>query len=160
MSGCNRELTAHFHSAASLKYHVPDTWHDTTPSHIILTLGWPVLALPGKSECQARSSYRNDPKFSDRYAWANNVDPDQTAPRSSLIRVYTVCHSVCIVWTHYSMVEPHSSNFRVITTNDLGVRIFRKFTVVPFLTTLVCCGPGSRSLERTLYLLSYQGRYK
>ena len=27
------------------------------------------------------------------------------------------------------MVEPHSSNFRVITTNVLGVRIFRKFTV-------------------------------
>ena len=22
----------------------------------------------------------NDPKFSDRYAWANSVDPDQTAP--------------------------------------------------------------------------------
>ena len=37
--------------------------------------------------------------------------------RSSLIRVYTVCHSVCIVWIHQSMVEPHSSNFRVITTN-------------------------------------------
>ena len=48
----------------------------------------------------------------------------------SLIRVYTVCHSDCIVWTHYSMVEPHSSNFRVITTIFLGVRIFRKFTVV------------------------------
>ena len=41
--------------------------------------------------------------------------------RSSLIRVYTVCHSVCIVWTHYSMVEPHRSNFRSITTNILGV---------------------------------------
>ena len=27
------------------------------------------------------------------------------------------------------MVEPHSSNFRVITTNILGVRIFRKITV-------------------------------
>ena len=27
------------------------------------------------------------------------------------------------------MVEPHSSNFRVITTNFLGVRIFRKITV-------------------------------
>ena len=27
------------------------------------------------------------------------------------------------------MVEPHSSNFRVITTNVSGVRIFRKFTV-------------------------------
>ena len=47
----------------------------------------------------------------------------------SLIRVYTVCHSVCIVWTHYSMVEPHSSNFTVITTNFWGVRIFRTFTV-------------------------------
>ena len=28
------------------------------------------------------------------------------------------------------MVEPHRSNFRVITTNCLGVRIFRKFTVI------------------------------
>ena len=27
------------------------------------------------------------------------------------------------------MVEPHCSNFRVITTNVLSVRIFRKFTV-------------------------------
>ena len=48
MSGCDRELNAHFYSAASLKYHVPDTWHDTIPSHIILTLGRPVLALPPK----------------------------------------------------------------------------------------------------------------
>ena len=43
--------------------------------------------------------------------------------------VHTVCNSLCIFWTHYSMVEPHSSNFRVITTNFLGVRIFRKYTV-------------------------------
>ena len=34
-----------------LKHHAPDTWHDTTPSHIILTLPRPVLALPRKSEC-------------------------------------------------------------------------------------------------------------
>ena len=27
------------------------------------------------------------------------------------------------------MAEPHSLNFRVITTNFLGVQIFRKFTV-------------------------------
>ena len=79
--------------------------------------------------------YHNDSKFLDRYAWANNVDPDQTAP---LIRVYTVCHSVSIVWTHYSMVEQHSLNFRVITTNVLGVRIFRKFTVTsPSAKTMV-----------------------
>ena len=48
---------------------------------------------------------------------------------SSLIRVYTVCHSVCTVWAHYSTEEPHSSNFRVITTSLLGVQICRKFTV-------------------------------
>ena len=46
-----------------------------------------------------------------------------------LIKVYSVCHSVCIVWTHYSMVESHCSNFRVITTNILGVRLFRNLTV-------------------------------
>ena len=46
--------------------------------------------------------YRNDPKFSDRQVWANSADPDQTAPlsdyskRSSLIRVSTVCYSICI----------------------------------------------------------------
>ena len=28
--------------------------------------------------------YRNDPKFSDRYAWANSTDPDQTAPRGAV----------------------------------------------------------------------------
>ena len=83
------------------------------------------------------SIYRNVPKFSDRQVWANSADPDQTAP---LIRIYTVCHSVSIVWTHYSMVEPHSSNFRVITTSFLGVRIFRNFTV---LARVVC----------TLYLM-------
>ena len=55
-------------------------------------------------------AYRNDPKFSDRYAWANSADPDQTAP----LRVYTVCLSVCIVWAHYSMVEPRSSNYSIV----------------------------------------------
>ena len=29
-------------------------------------------------------SYRNDPKFSDRYTWANSADPDQTAPRGAV----------------------------------------------------------------------------
>ena len=52
VSGCDRELSAHFYSATSPKYHAPDTWHGTTPSHIILSLGRPVLALPSKSEEQ------------------------------------------------------------------------------------------------------------
>ena len=38
----------------SLKYHAPDTCHDATSSHGILTLSRPVLSLPRKSECQAR----------------------------------------------------------------------------------------------------------
>ena len=28
--------------------------------------------------------YRNDPKFSDRYAWANSADQDLTAPDQDL----------------------------------------------------------------------------
>ena len=44
-----------------------------------------------------------------RKVWANSVD------HSSLIMVYTVCHSVFIFWTHYAMVKPHCSNFRIIT---------------------------------------------
>ena len=71
--------------------------------------------------------------------------PGQTVQtQSSLIRVYTVCHSVCIVWTHYSMVEPHISNFRVITTNFLGVRIFRKFTIF-------------RTVRNHVYVIYYDG---
>ena len=30
------------------------------------------------------SIYRNDPKFSGRYVWANSADPDQTAPRGAV----------------------------------------------------------------------------
>ena len=55
--------------------------------------------------------YHIDPKFSDRYAWANSADPDQ---RSRLIRVYTVCNSGRIFLVHYSLVKPSCSNFRVI----------------------------------------------
>ena len=42
--------------------------------------------------------------------------------RQSLIRPYTVCHSICIIWTHYCLVNPHCSNF------FSGVRIFWIFT--------------------------------
>ena len=36
---------------------------------------------------------------------------------SSLIRVYTVCNSLCIFWLHYSKEKPSCSTFRVITAN-------------------------------------------
>ena len=35
----------------------------------------------------------------------------------SLIRVYTVCNSLCIFWMHYSKETPPCSAFRVITIN-------------------------------------------
>ena len=44
--------------------------------------------------------------FRPNMPWKNSANPDQT-----------ICHFVCIVWTHYSMVEQHGSNFRVITSN-------------------------------------------
>ena len=57
--------------------------------------------------------------------------PGQTVQTQiRLIRFYTVWHSVCVVWTRYSKVEPHGSNFRFITTNFLGVQISRKFMVI------------------------------
>ena len=69
----------------------------------------------------SRKLYRNDPKFSDK----------QCRPRSDCSS-HQGLHYLpfrLLIWTHYSIVEPHSSNLRVITTNVLGVRIFRKFTV-------------------------------
>ena len=74
---------------------------------------WPAWNQLNRNEVY--KTYRNDPKFSDRQAWANSADPDQTAPLYCL-------HC--------------SSNFRVITTNVLGVRIFRKFTVVAVIPLL------------------------
>ena len=71
--------------------------------------------------------YRNDPKFSDSLVWANSADPDQTALRSSLIRVLTICNTVCIFWMHYSMVKPL---FPVLCTAKFSsVRKFRNLTV-------------------------------
>ena len=48
VSWCYRKLNAHIYGAPWQKYHAPDTWHNTIPGHIILTLGWPILALPHK----------------------------------------------------------------------------------------------------------------
>ena len=46
--------------------------------------------------------YRNDPKFSDRYAWANSADPDQTAPRGA-------------VWSGSTLFAILSASFGLIT---------------------------------------------
>ena len=46
--------------------------------------------------------YRNDHKFSDRYAWANSADPDQTAPRGA-------------VWSGSTLFAIPSASFGLIT---------------------------------------------
>ena len=45
--------------------------------------------------------------LSDKQVWANSLDPDQTASRGAV----TVCHSVCIFWTNYSVVKKYYSIF-------------------------------------------------
>ena len=47
-------------------------------------------------------SYRNEPKFSDGYAWANSADPDQTAPRGA-------------VWSGSTLFAIPSASFGLIT---------------------------------------------
>ena len=43
----------------------------------------------------------------------------------------------------YSTVKPSCSNFRVVTANSLGVRIFKIFTVLYFLATINFIGIAS-----------------
>ena len=69
--------------------------------------------------------YRNDPKISGRYAWANSADPEEQSDQGLHCLPFRL-HGL----DSLSIVKPHSSNFRVITTNFWGVRIFRKFMVV------------------------------
>ena len=47
-------------------------------------------------------TYRNDPKFSDRYVLANSADPDQTAPRGA-------------VWSGSTLFAIPSASFGLIT---------------------------------------------
>ena len=52
--------------------------------------------------------------------------------RSSLIRIYTVCHSIYIFWRHYFIVKLNCFILRTTTVAGLGVPIFRVFTVHTF----------------------------
>ena len=42
------------------------------------------VAAPVKQISWVFQRYCNDPKFLDRYAWANSADPDQTAPLQTM----------------------------------------------------------------------------
>ena len=118
-----RELCAHFHSAASLTYHAPDTWHVTTPSLIILTLGRPVLALPGKSECQARSNYYHFYRLSYVAArdWTCDLFPKaDTLPLELLGPVYLNSNCIQKMQKHWQSVYTLISRWSLIwVINDI-----------------------------------------
>ena len=50
--------------------------------------------------------------------------------RSSLIRIYSVCHSFYIFWKHYFNVKLNCFIFRTTAVAGLGVPIFRVITVI------------------------------
>ena len=44
-------------------------------------------------------TYRKDPKFSDRQAWANSADPDQTVPRGfTLFAILSASFGLITLW--------------------------------------------------------------
>ena len=58
-----------------------------------------VLWVGAHSGRKTRSmQYRNVPKFSDSQAWANSVDPDQTASESTLFAIPSACFGPVILW--------------------------------------------------------------
>ena len=58
----------------------------------------------------------NNPKFLGQTGLAKQCRRrSEYSLRSGLIRVYTVCHSVCIFCTHYSIVNLCCFHFRIIT---------------------------------------------
>ena len=133
VSGCDRELNAHFYSAASLKYHVPDTWHDATPS-----LGRPVLVLPRKSECQARMD-----------GWVRVLHPFNSI--SVISRRWKGEHErLCAMKRRLGSgrisppagFEPLTLWSEVGSTNRTDASPSEE-QLVPFFTTLVCHGLGS-----------------
>ena len=67
---------------------------------------------------ESKQNYLNVPRFPDGWVVGTQCRPRSDCSwRSSLIRVYTVCHSICTFWTHYAKVQPPCSNFRTITAN-------------------------------------------
>ena len=77
-------------------------------------------------------TYRIDPKFSDRCVLANSADPDQTAPRGAVWSGFTLFAIPSVSFGLITLLSSHIVQILVITTNCLGVRIFRKFMVVSY----------------------------
>ena len=62
---------------------------------------------------------------------ANGVDSDLMTPERA-VRSGSTLFAILSAsfWTHYSVVKPQCSNFRMLTAIFLGVRIFSDFYVM------------------------------
>ena len=78
----------------SLKYHIPNTWHDIPPSHILLTPGWPVLAL--LSKCWALSERAASTIFTSLVwlSWGSNPQPPDH--KVDTLPIEPLCWSFCV----------------------------------------------------------------
>ena len=77
------------------------SWRTCLPIINTNSNGFQVMNLTSRVDLDGQT-YRNDPKFSDRYAWANSADPDQTAPRGA-------------VWSGSTLFAIPSASFGLIT---------------------------------------------
>ena len=75
--------------------------------------------------------------------------------RSSLIRVYAVCHSISIFWMHWCIVTSNFSIFRTIMAIVWGVPNFRIFTVWTNFEDSIPCGNLEIELAATGEYLLY-----
>ena len=70
------------------------------------------LKIDQKCVPRLKISSHNDPKFSRWQVLADSVEPDQTFRlllKKSLIRVYTICHFICINTYAHSCLRPLSN---------------------------------------------------
>ena len=70
----------------------------------------PVHTIVSEIDAITHNKYHQDltdhenSHYLDSEVWAHNADQDQTAPRSSLIRVYIVCHSIYLFSPHFCII--------------------------------------------------------
>ena len=100
--------------------------------------------------------YRDDPHIrTDRSKQTFYTQSDSRS--SSLIMVYTFCHSISIFWTHYCAGKPFCSNFRIITAIFFMFDVFgflRYFTLTLLFSDNLTRGPWATKLA---WMYSYEG---
>ena len=70
---------------------------------------------------------------------------------NSLIRVYTVCHSICSLLMHFTMVKPLCSNFFMVHYLEGWVAVERDLCDVPPVTKVTTSAPD-RCPQLALFL--------